>query len=82
MDTTRPGTDLPARRAVGDVGLLIATFLLFSSVGSIDYQQVVASMPQLPGVTVIAAVLLLFLPAAGKSAQLSLHVLGVLRTVR
>lgn len=59
---------------VGDVGFLIATFLLFGAVGSIDYQQIFTAAPQLPSVTVTAAALLMFLAAAGKSAQLPLHV--------
>ena len=59
---------------VGDVGFLLATFLLFGAVGSIDYTRVLAAAGNLPEVTATAAALLLFLAAAGKSAQLPLHV--------
>jgi len=57
---------------VGDVGFLVATFVLFAGVGSIDWPEVVAAAPALPASTAAAAALLLFAAAAGKSAQLPL----------
>ena len=59
---------------IGDVGFLLATFLLFASVGSLDYTAVLPAAAALPEVTATAAALLLFVAAAGKSAQLPLHV--------
>ena len=57
---------------VGDVGFLLAIFLIFSKVGSLDYLSVFAHKGVLAGGTATAAVLLLFLAAAGKSAQIPL----------
>ena len=59
---------------VGDVGFLLAMLLIFASVGSLDYAAVLPAAGSLPPVTATAAALLLFLAAAGKSAQLPLHV--------
>jgi NADH-quinone oxidoreductase subunit L len=57
---------------VGDVGFLLAMFLIFSKVGSLDYLHVFAHRHLLAGGTATAAVLLLFLAATGKSAQIPL----------
>ncbi|MHB8220309.1 MAG: NADH-quinone oxidoreductase subunit L [Acidimicrobiales bacterium] len=57
---------------VGDVGFLIAMFLIFSKVGSLDYVAVFAHKGLLAGGAATAAVLLLFLAATGKSAQIPL----------
>ncbi len=57
---------------VGDVGFLLAMFLIFSKVGTLDYLQVFAHQRLLQGGTATAAVLLLFLAATGKSAQIPL----------
>ena len=57
---------------VGDVGFLLAMFLIFSKVGSLDYLSIFAHKGVLAGGTATAAVLLLFLAATGKSAQIPL----------
>ncbi len=57
---------------VGDVGFLLAMFLIFSKVGSLDYTVIFANKALLAGGTATAAVLLLFLAATGKSAQIPL----------
>ncbi len=57
---------------VGDVGFLLAMFLIFSKVGSLDYMVIFANKALLAGGTATAAVLLLFLAATGKSAQIPL----------
>jgi len=57
---------------VGDVGFLIAMFLIFSKVGSLDYVTVFSHKDLLAGGVATAAVLLLFLAATGKSAQIPL----------
>jgi len=59
---------------IGDFGFMVATFLLFGAVGSLDYLDVFASTEQLATGTATAVGLLLFLGAAGKSAQLPLLV--------
>jgi NADH-quinone oxidoreductase subunit L len=65
---------------VGDFGFMIAMFLIFQKLGTLDYSalgsthavpSVIASMPQS---TVTAIALLLFVGAMGKSAQLPLHI--------
>ncbi len=55
---------------VGDAGLLLAIFMLFATFGTIRFADIV-NVPA-GGVTVLA--LLLFAGAAGKSAQVPLHV--------
>ncbi|HVX22593.1 MAG TPA: NADH-quinone oxidoreductase subunit L [Acidimicrobiales bacterium] len=57
---------------IGDVGFLLAMFLIFSKVGSLDYLTVFAHQGLLAGGAATAAVLLLFLAATGKSAQIPL----------
>jgi NADH-quinone oxidoreductase subunit L len=57
---------------VGDVGFLLAMFLIFSKVGSLDYLTVFGHKHLLGGAATTAVVLLLFLAAAGKSAQIPL----------
>ena len=54
------------------MGFLLAMFLIFSKVGPLDYLGIFANKAHLPGGTATAAVLLLFLAATGKSAQIPL----------
>jgi NADH-quinone oxidoreductase subunit L len=58
---------------VGDFGFMLAMFLIFSKLGSLDYSQMGAAA-RLSQSTVTAIALLLFLGAIGKSAQVPLHV--------
>jgi NADH-quinone oxidoreductase subunit L len=57
---------------VGDTGFLLAMFLIFSKVGSLNYLTVFSHRQLLAGGAATAAVLLLFLAATGKSAQIPL----------
>ena len=62
---------------IGDVGFLLAMFLVFGAFGTLDFVPVFAGAEgQLAagGATVTAITLLLLLGAAGKSAQLPLHI--------
>ncbi len=59
---------------VGDLGFAIGIVLIFVSVGSLDYDTVFAQAGTLAGGTATAIALLLFAGAAGKSAQIPLHV--------
>ena len=59
---------------IGDFGFMVATFLLFGAVGSLDYLNVFGAAEELGTTTATAVGLLLFLGAAGKSAQLPLLV--------
>jgi NADH-quinone oxidoreductase subunit L len=61
---------------VGDIGLVLAAFLIFRELGSFDYGTVFARAPQTFHAnewTVTAICLLLLLGAFAKSAQLPLH---------
>jgi NADH-quinone oxidoreductase subunit L len=61
---------------VGDVGLVIAAFLLLDQTGALDYKGVFASAPEVfsrNDPTLIAACLLILVGAFAKSAQLPLH---------
>jgi NADH-quinone oxidoreductase subunit L len=57
---------------VGDVGFLLAMFLIFERVGSLNYLTINSRVHLLGGGTATAAALLLFLAATGKSAQIPL----------
>ena len=77
----RPSAVAAAKKAfvvnvIGDVGMVIAAFLLIRELGSLDYGEVFATAPeglgQNTGVAEAVA-LLLFVGAAAKSAQIPLH---------
>ena len=59
---------------IGDWGFMTATFLTFTSIGSIRYADILTRAPTLAAVTATAIALLLFVGACGKSAQLPLYV--------
>jgi NADH-quinone oxidoreductase subunit L len=59
---------------VGDFGFMIAMFLIFSKVGTLDYSAMGSAAPHLSQSTVTAIALLLFVGAMGKSAQVPLHI--------
>lgn len=62
---------------IGDFGFLIAMFIIFWQVGSLDFMTVAARAPEVfvaGGALVTAACILLFVGAAGKSAQIPLYV--------
>jgi NADH-quinone oxidoreductase subunit L len=59
---------------VGDFGFMVALFLIFAELGSLDYTAMNSGAKTLAGGTATAIALLLFLGAAGKSAQFPLHV--------
>jgi NADH-quinone oxidoreductase subunit L len=61
---------------VGDVGLVLAAFLIFRELGTFDYLQVFESAPdhfEPNGGTIVAICLLLLVGAFAKSAQVPLH---------
>src|ERR1700749_4111475 len=61
---------------VGDIGLVLAAFLIFQEVGSFEYTEVFAKAPtafQTNGWDVTAICLLLLVGAFAKSAQLPFH---------
>jgi NADH-quinone oxidoreductase subunit L len=61
---------------IGDFGFLIAMFLMFSYIGSVDFAKVqqVAAGGGVPTGIITAICLLMFVGATGKSAQIPLYV--------
>jgi NADH-quinone oxidoreductase subunit L len=59
---------------IGDFGFMIAMFLIFATFGTLDYVPALDAVGGAAKGTVSAIGLLLFLGAAGKSAQLPLYV--------
>jgi NADH-quinone oxidoreductase subunit L len=62
---------------IGDFGFLIAMFMIFTNLGTLDFAEAFEAAPaafEYGGVVITAITLFLFLGAAGKSAQLPLYV--------
>ena len=61
---------------IGDFGFLLAIFLIFTTFHTLDFTEVFSKVARLPmGAGILTAIaLLLFLGAAGKSAQVPLYV--------
>jgi len=59
---------------VGDWGFMVATFLTFTAVGSIQYVDVFGNAGGLSESTATAITLLFFVGAVGKSAQIRLYI--------
>jgi NADH-quinone oxidoreductase subunit L len=59
---------------VGDVGFMIAMFLIFAAFGSLSFTEVLPDAGALATGTAVAIGLLLFVGATGKSAQIPLFV--------
>jgi NADH-quinone oxidoreductase subunit L len=59
---------------VGDFGFMLATFLVFTELGSIRYADILSRADELSTFSATLIVLLFMLAAAGKSAQIPLYV--------
>jgi len=59
---------------IGDFGFMLGTFLLWVTIGTVNYVDMPAKVGGIASVTATAIVLLFFLGATGKSAQLPLFV--------
>jgi NADH-quinone oxidoreductase subunit L len=73
---TKAGMKAFVINVVGDIGLVLAAFLIFREIGSFDYGTVFEEAPNVFSTnewTVTAICLLLLLGAFAKSAQLPLH---------
>src|SRR5206468_8067728 len=72
----RAGIKAFVMNVIGDVGLVLAAFLLFDKTGALDYAGVFGKAPHVfhtnPG-TLVAACLMLLVGAFAKSAQVPLH---------
>jgi NADH-quinone oxidoreductase subunit L len=76
--TNRPSAATAAKKAflmnrVGDVGLALAIFIMFSKLGTTQYTEVFARASTLDSGTLLALGLLLLLGACGKSGQFPLQ---------
>jgi NADH-quinone oxidoreductase subunit L len=76
--TDRPSAATAAKKAflmnrVGDVGLALAIFIMFSQLGTTQYTEVFGNLDQLSPGTITALTLLLLLGACGKSGQFPLQ---------
>lgn len=74
----RPSAATAAKKAflmnrVGDVGLAIAIFLLWTNLGTLQYTEVFARAGELPSGVLLAVTLMLLLGACGKSGQFPLQ---------
>ena len=58
---------------VGDFGFMLAIFLAFFAAGTVNYGELAAAAPGLSAATATGITLLLFVGAAGKSAQFPLY---------
>ncbi|MCD6653888.1 MAG: NADH-quinone oxidoreductase subunit L [Sulfurovum sp.] len=58
---------------IADLGMLVGIFILYWNVGSLQYDEVFAALPNLSESILTAAALALFIGAMGKSAQFPLH---------
>ncbi|MDI6771657.1 MAG: NADH-quinone oxidoreductase subunit L [bacterium] len=75
----RPAAAAAGRKAfvvnrIGDAAFLLGLFLLFTALGTLDISEIRHRVGELPDGLRLAAALLLFAGATGKSAQLPLHV--------
>ncbi len=59
---------------IGDFGFLIAAFLMFWNLGSLQFDQVFAAAPQIQTGIIVAITLFMLVGVAGKSAQIPLYV--------
>ncbi|OGP94131.1 MAG: NADH-quinone oxidoreductase subunit L [Deltaproteobacteria bacterium RBG_16_54_18] len=59
---------------IGDFGFLVGIFLIFAHLGTVEFTGVFAKASTLDTTTVTIITLMLFLGAAGKSAQIPLYV--------
>jgi NADH-quinone oxidoreductase subunit L len=74
----RPSAATAAKKAflmnrVGDVGLVIAIFLIWRSLGTVRFSEVFPRAGEISGPTLLAITLLLLLGACGKSGQFPLQ---------
>ncbi|MGE0877042.1 MAG: NADH-quinone oxidoreductase subunit L [Acidimicrobiia bacterium] len=70
----RAGKKAFVTNRIGDWGFMVAMFLTFQAVGTIQYTEVFEKVGEIPHTTITAIALLLFVGAVGKSAQLPLYV--------
>jgi NADH-quinone oxidoreductase subunit L len=58
---------------IADLGMLVGLFVIYWNTGSLQYEHVFATLPELSGSVLNTAATALFIGAMGKSAQFPLH---------
>jgi len=58
---------------IADLGMLVGLFVIYWNTGSLQYEHVFATLPELSGSVLNTAAIALFIGAMGKSAQFPLH---------
>ena len=59
---------------VGDWGFMVAMFLTFLTFGSLNYEKILPAAPEVSQTAVTVIVVMLFVGAVGKSAQIPLYI--------
>ncbi|MDP9405785.1 MAG: NADH-quinone oxidoreductase subunit L [Actinomycetota bacterium] len=59
---------------IADVGFIVAMFVAFAAFGALEFATILPAAGTVAGATLVAIVLLLFVAATGKSAQIPLYV--------
>jgi len=72
VDYTKAAKKAFVMNRIGDLGFLLAIFWIISKAGSVDYNDVFASLSKLSSTDLTGVTLLLFVGATGKSAQIPL----------
>jgi NADH-quinone oxidoreductase subunit L len=77
-DKAKAGMKAFITNRIGDAGLLLGIFLLFVTFETVNFQEIIARLPQAPELSWLGpltlACLFLFVGATGKSAQIPLYV--------
>jgi len=72
VDYTKAAKKAFVMNRIGDLGFLLAIFWIISKAGSVDYNDVFASLSKFSSTDLTGITLLLFVGATGKSAQIPL----------
>lgn len=74
MENAKAGQKAFVVNRIGDAGFVLGIFTLFAAAGTVSFPELAHVAGSLPTAVVTAAALLLFIGAAGKSAQIPLYV--------
>ncbi len=73
IDYTKAAKKAFVMNRIGDLGFLLAVFLIISKLGTVNYNDVFANLEKFSSGDLIGITLLLFVGATGKSAQIPLY---------
>lgn len=74
MENAKAGQKAFVVNRIGDAGFLLGIFTIFWSLGTFNFQEIEAGVAGMSQGLVLAAALLLFIGAVGKSAQIPLYI--------